>query len=120
MSDQAEKGDGGQFLIMFPCFAIMDKACNGGVILHQPDGQIACVILADEDLLRSFRVKHHKIGPTIRFEYEIQLFLYLRALPSSVTQVAFDPGNASVIVYSLDRLKAFLWQKVKEEYGDDE
>ena len=71
-------------------------------------------------MLRSFRVKNKLAGPTIRFEYEFQLYLYLRALPRSITQVAFDPGNTSVTVYPLDRLKAFLWEKVKEEYGDGE
>jgi hypothetical protein len=120
----SEKGDlqpdGERFLIMFPCFAVMDRDCKGGVVLPQQDGQTACVILTDEDLLRSFRQEYGFAGPTVRFEFEFQLFLYLRALPPSVTQVAFDPGKASVAIYPLDRLKAFLWEKVKEEYGDGE
>ena len=105
---------------MFPCFAVMDKACKGGVVLPQEDGQIACVILTEQDLLRDFRVKYKFPGPTIRFEFEFQLFLYLRALPSSVTLVAFDPGKARVAVYPLGRLRRFLWEKIKEEYGDEE
>jgi hypothetical protein len=108
-----------QFLIMFPCFTVMNRECTSGVLVPQEDRQIACVILTDEDLLRRFRVQHRFGGPTIRFEFEFQLFLYLRSLPPSVTSVAFDPGKTSAVTYPLVRLKRFLWEKVKEEYGED-
>ena len=120
MSDSIEPEDIGsdRYLIMFPCFAIMNEEGNGGVVLPQEDGQIACVILTDEDLMTSFRAKYGFEGQPIEFRDCLDLFKFLRALPPSVTQVAFDPGKASVAIYPLDRLKRFLWEEVKKEAGE--
>jgi hypothetical protein len=115
---QEEAGEGDGFLIMFPCFAIMNKKCTGGVVLPQPDGQIAIVILTDEALLKAYRVEHKLIGPTVRFEFAFQLWLYLCSLPPSITLVAFDPGKASFVAYPIAKLKAFLWQRIEEAGGE--
>jgi hypothetical protein len=117
MSENSEAGDIGsyRFLIMFPCFAIENKEGTGGVVLPQEDGQIACVILTDEDLVESFREQYGFQGRAITFRHVLDLFKYLRALPPEVTQVAFDPGKKSALIYPLNKLKKFLWEEAQRQ-----
>ena len=83
-----------QFMVMFPCFAVMSQSCIGGVVQPLDHGQgIAAIILTDEDLLTEFRIKTNSLGPTIRFEFHQQLYMYLRSLPNEVTHVLFDPSS---------------------------
>jgi hypothetical protein len=123
MSNKPESGDDlvedDRFVLTFPCFTIMNTNGKGGVVLPQDDGNIACIILTDEDLLQRFREEHGLHGSPLRFEHYGQLFLFLRTLPPSVTLIAFDPGKAAATVYPVERLKRFLRNKIKEEAGEE-
>jgi hypothetical protein len=101
-----------RFLLLYPCYAIMSRDCRGGVVIDG-GGRTALVLLTDEDLLRSFRAQHGHSGPTIRFDWDHELWLYLHALPPEVTHVALDPGKTSVAFYPVDLLKQTLGERLK-------
>ena len=90
-----------QIVIPFPCFVIMDKNCKGSVVQPMDDGQIAVVILTSEERLRQYRVEHKCLGPTIRFEFDFQLYYYLRSVPALITQIMIDP----------EKNQAMTWQR---------
>jgi hypothetical protein len=98
-------------MVVFPCFAVMSESCVGGVV--QPlDGEgIAIILLTDEDLLRDFRVKSEKFGPTIRFEFSVQLLMYLQSLPDQISHVLIDPSQGQPKLFSrADVIKALRRQ----------
>lgn len=96
-----------QFVLMFPCFAIMSENGRGAVIQELSDGRIALVLLSDEDLLRRYRVEHQFVGPTIRFEFTPQLVLYLDTLPPEVTHVIVDPARTGFTASIADFVQKF-------------
>ncbi len=79
--------------IKFPCYAIMNNACNGGVVLPQEDGSAALALFTEEEKVRKFRAAHACqmfAGPSVKFDWDHELLLYLNALPSAVTHVGID------------------------------
>jgi hypothetical protein len=57
------------FVLMFPCFAVMNNACNGGMVIEKEDGRVGLVLLTDEDLLASYRTQHNLLRPRYDLNY---------------------------------------------------
>src|SRR5580704_14337210 len=91
-----------QFMLVFPCFALMSKSCRGGVIDQLDYGGIALIVFSDEDLVRDYRAKNGSVGPTIKFDFAEQLGLFLHSLRDEVTHVSLDPSEGKPRLFLLD------------------
>jgi hypothetical protein len=77
--------------ITFPCYALMSNNCHGGGVLPQGDGTVAMALFTSEENVRRFRlaqVPQMFAGPSVKFDWEYELLLYLNALPPPVTRWA--------------------------------
>jgi hypothetical protein len=86
------------FLLRFPCFTIQNTAGTGPVVQTFDRGDVAMVLLDDEDLVTRFREEHGLGGDTIQFNDKGHLAAYLSTLPPVITAVAFDPGSRAAFL----------------------
>jgi hypothetical protein len=80
-------------VLPFPCYAIMSNDCKGGVVLSDANGSPALALFTTEDKVRKFRAANlPKVfaGPSVKFDWDHELLLYLNALPPTVTMIGFD------------------------------
>lgn len=109
-----------QHAITFPCYAIMNKTCTGGVVLPRDDGSVAMALFTSEDKARKFRAANAAqtiVGPSVKFDWEHELFLYLKALPPTVAYVGLDAeGMGSMVVFiPVSELMAQIRRRLDEE-----
>ncbi len=109
-----------QHTIPFPCYALMNNACNGGVVLPQGDGTVAMTLFTSEEAVKKFRLAHASqtkfAGPSVKFDWELELLLYLNALPPSVTHIGVDPEQmgGSYLTFTVAAMKAQLQQSLDD------
>lgn len=103
-----------EYALTLPCYVIMNAHCNGAVV-NETDIGIALAVFSDDDFQRAYRKQHNFIGPTIRFDFEGQLALYLDfAASEGISHVIFDPiGSAG----ALFPIKDVVQQLVKQAGG---
>ena len=77
-------------------------------------------LFTSEEKMRKFRAANAKqmfIGPSVKFDWDHELWLYLNALPPAVTQVGIDAealgGYVSLI--SVEVLKRELKKRMDDE-----
>jgi hypothetical protein len=98
----------------------MNKRCNGGVVLPQKHGSIAMALFTSEDKARRFRAANvdQKIyGPSVKFDWDHELLLYLEALPPTLKYIGVDPEGIGddVLVIPVSELKAEIRRRLDEE-----
>ncbi len=109
-----------QQAIPFPCYALMNNACNGGVVLNLNTGAVAMPLFTSEDKVNKFRaaqVATQKFaGPCIKFNWDHELYLYLKALPPSVTEIVVDPEQTqgTYLNFTVAGLKKQLQQSIND------
>jgi hypothetical protein len=90
-----------QHVIKFPCYAIMSNNCQGGVVLPRDGGSAAMALFTSEEKVRRFRAAHASqmfAGPSVKFDWDHELLLYLNHLPPAVTHIGVDPEQMGSMV----------------------
>ena len=78
--------------ISFPCYTIMNDACDGSVTMPRPDGALTTVLFTCEEKVRRFRdAAPMRFGPTVKFDSPYELLLYFKAFPPNETHFGTDP-----------------------------
>ena len=108
-------------VLEFPCFAIMSNSCKGGVVLPRDDGSVAMALFTSEEKVRNFRrgnLPQVFAGPSVKFDWEHELLLYLEALPPAVTHIGVDPerpGSGLVLFIPVAAMKTEIRKRLNEE-----
>jgi hypothetical protein len=106
--------------IAFPCYALMSNNCKGGVVLPRDDGSVAMALFTTEEKVRTFRAAHAAqmfAGPSVKFDWDHELLLYLDSLPPPVTHVAVDPEKigSMVLFISVAQMKQEIRKRMANE-----
>jgi hypothetical protein len=109
-----------QNAITFPCYTIMNKACNGGVVIPVGDGTVMMPLFTSEEAARKFRAAHPETfmaGPSIKFDWDHELLLYLNSLPTAVTVIAMNPAKlgTDVVTYPVASTKEVLFRHLADK-----
>jgi hypothetical protein len=109
-----------QHALNFPCYAIMNKACTGGVVLPQDDGSVAMALFTSEDKVRKFRAANAEqmfVGPSVKFDWDHELLLYLNALPSAMTHIGVDAEalGSMVLLIPVAEMKAEIRKRLDDK-----
>ncbi len=107
-------------VLEFPCYAIMSNSCKGGVVLPRDDGTVAMALFTSEEKVRKFRaanVPQMFAGPSVKFDWDHELLLYLDALPPAVTHIGVDPqrpGSGLVLFIPVAEMKAEIRKRLDD------
>jgi hypothetical protein len=109
-----------QHALKFPCYAIMSNNCQGGVILPRDDGSVAIALFTSEDKVRRFRAAHGARmfpGPSVKFDCDYELLLYLNAVPPAVTHIGVDAEQTGsmVLFIRVSEMKAEIRRRLDDK-----
>jgi hypothetical protein len=110
-----------QNAIPFPCYAVMSNNCKGGVVLPRDDGSAAMALFTTEEKVRKFRAAHASqmfAGPSVKFDWDHELLLYLEALPPQVTHIGVDPEKLGSMVIFIPVVE--MKQAIKNRMADED
>lgn len=108
-----------QLTIPFPCYALMNNACNGGVVFPRGDGTVAMTLFTSDDKVRKFRAANASqmfAGPTVKFDWDHEFLLYLNHLPTAVTHIVVDPEQVggSYLNFTVAAMKVQLQKSLRD------
>jgi hypothetical protein len=106
--------------IPFPCYAIMSNNCQGGVVLPRDDGSVAMALFTSEDKVRKFRAANAPqmfAGPSVKFDWDHELLLYLNHLPPAVTHIGVDAEKVGgmVLFIPVSEMKAEIRKRLDDK-----
>ncbi len=101
-------GDGG-FTPSFPCFCISSDNEKGGSFESAGPGQLALILLTDDDLLDRYVLEKEYLGNAVQtIDSPAELLTMLDRLPPQVGLVTFDPVGGNNLYWPVAQVRSYL------------